>query len=177
MTRKITRGIANIALGLESCIFLGNMDALRDWGHAKDYVHVQWLMLQQETAEDFVVATGHQKSVREFVELASERAGIGLEFSGEGTEEIATVVRVDNNLAPEVSAGDVIVRVDPRYFRPTEVDTLLGDSEKARKKLGWEPEFTVAEICAEMVDSDLVKARQLALLKEHGHDVSFSVER
>ena len=176
VTRKITRAIANIAQGLEKCLFLGNMDALRDWGHAKDYVRMQWMMLQQETAEDFVIATGKQISVREFVRMSAEYAGIGLEFSGKGTDEIATVTSVDASLAPFVKPGDVIVRVDPRYFRPAEVETLLGDPTKAKEKLGWVPEITVEEMCAEMVAADLDTARQHALLKSHGHHVSVSKE-
>jgi len=176
VTRKITRALANIAQGLEKCLFLGNMDALRDWGHAKDYVRMQWMMLQQETAEDFVIATGKQISVREFVRMSAEYAGIGLEFSGKGTDEIATVTSVDASLAPFVKPGDVIVRVDPRYFRPAEVETLLGDPTKAKEKLGWVPEITVEEMCAEMVAADLDTARQHALLKSHGHHVSVSKE-
>ena len=176
VTRKITRAIANIAQGLEKCLFLGNMDALRDWGHAKDYVRMQWMMLQQETAEDFVIATGKQISVREFVRMSAEYAGIGLEFSGKGTDEIATVTSVDASLAPFVKPGDVIVRVDPRYFRPAEVETLLGDPTKAKEKLGWVPEITVEEMCAEMVAADLDTARRHALLKSHGHHVSVSKE-
>ncbi|MBK1833405.1 GDP-mannose 4,6-dehydratase [Roseibacillus ishigakijimensis] len=176
VTRKITRGIANIALGLEKCLYLGNMDALRDWGHAKDYVRMQWMMLQQEYPEDFVIATGKQISVREFVTLSAKEAGIELEFSGEGVEEIATVKAVDSALAPALSVGDVIVRVDERYFRPAEVETLLGDPTKAKEKLGWTPEITVEEMCAEMVRKDLDKARQHALLSEHGHTVAVSRE-
>ena len=176
VTRKITRGIANIALGLESCLYLGNMDALRDWGHAKDYVRMQWMMLQQEQAEDFVIATGKQISVREFVRMSAKEAGITLEFSGSGVDEIATAVEVDNALAPEVNNGDVIVRVDPRYFRPAEVETLLGDPSKAKEKLGWEPDITVEEMCAEMVVADLDKAKRHALLKTHGFDVSVARE-
>ncbi|MFG0290778.1 MAG: GDP-mannose 4,6-dehydratase [Rhodopirellula sp. JB044] len=177
VTRKITRGLANIAQGLEPCLYLGNMDALRDWGHAKDYVRMQWMMLQQESAEDFVIATGQQITVREFVKMSAAEAGLEIEFSGEGVDEIATVTDVtDTEKAPEVSVGDVIVRVDPRYFRPAEVETLLGDPSKAKDKLGWECEITVEEMCAEMVASDLDKARRHALLKLHGHDVSVSME-
>ena len=176
VTRKITRGIANIAQGLESCMYLGNMDALRDWGHAKDYVRMQWLMLQQETAEDFVIATGKQISVREFVRMSAKEAGIELAFSGEGVDEIAAVSAVDNTLAPAVKVGDVIVKVDSRYFRPAEVETLLGDPTNAKQKLGWVPEITVEEMCAEMVASDMVRAKQHAVLKEHGFDVSVARE-
>ncbi|MDB4630632.1 GDP-mannose 4,6-dehydratase, partial [Akkermansiaceae bacterium] len=139
VTRKITRAIANISQGLEECLFLGNMDALRDWGHAKDYVRMQWMMLQQEKAEDFVIATGKQISVREFVNLSAKEAGITLEFTGEGVDEVATVSAVDAEKSPSVKVGDVIVKVDPRYFRPAEVETLLGDPTKAKEDLGWVP--------------------------------------
>jgi len=176
VTRKITRALANISQGLEACLFLGNMDALRDWGHAKDYVRMQWMMLQQEVAEDFVIATGKQISVREFVSLSAKEAGIELSFSGQGVDEIGTVTAVDQDLSPAVNVGDVIVRVDPRYFRPAEVETLLGDPTKAKEKLGWVPEITVEEMCAEMVSHDLEKAKQHALLKKHGHHVSVATE-
>ncbi|BAC93113.1 GDP-mannose-4,6-dehydratase [Vibrio vulnificus YJ016] len=176
VTRKITRGLANISQGLEKCLYLGNMDALRDWGHAKDYVRMQWMMLQQVTPEDFVIATGRQISVREFVSLSAKELGITLEFSGEGIDEIATVVSIDGENAQVLKVGDVIVRVDPRYFRPAEVETLLGDPTKAKEKLGWEPEITVEEMCAEMVQHDLAKAKQHALLKSHGYSVSVPVE-
>ena len=176
VTRKITRAIANIAQGLEKYLFLGNMDALRDWGHAKDYVRMQWMMLQQEQPEDFVIATGKQISVREFVRMSAQEAGITLEFSGEGVDEIATVTAVEGDNAPGVNVGDVIVKVDPRYFRPAEVETLLGDPSKAKAKLGWVPEITVEEMCAEMVQSDLEKAKQHALLKLHGYSVAVAKE-
>lgn len=176
VTRKITRGIANIAQGLESKLYLGNMDALRDWGHAKDYVRMQWLMLQQATPEDFVIATGRQISVREFVRMSAENAGIILEFSGEGVNEVATITDVNSELAPGVSVGDVIVEVDSRYFRPAEVETLLGDPTKAKEKLGWVPEVSVEEMCAEMVAHDLGKAKQHALLRKHGYAVSVTKE-
>lgn len=176
VTRKITRAIANIAQGLEKCLYLGNMDSLRDWGHAKDYVRMQWMMLQQEQPEDFVIATGKQISVREFVRMAALEAGIEIQFSGEGINEIATVVNVSGNCAQEVRVGDVIVRVDPRYFRPAEVETLLGDPTKAKEKLGWVPEISVEEMCKEMVKSDLEKAKQHALLRANGFDVSISLE-
>jgi GDPmannose 4,6-dehydratase len=177
VTRKITRAIANIAQGLEQCLFLGNLDALRDWGHAKDYVRMQWMMLQQETAEDFVIATGKQISVRDFVVMAAHEAGMVLEFRGSGAGETGVVVEVtDPQKAPAAKEGDVIVRIDPRYFRPAEVDTLLGDASKARRLLGWEPEITVAEMCAEMVAADLDEARRTALLHLHGHHVPVSRE-
>lgn len=176
VTRKITRAIANIAQGLESCVYLGNLNALRDWGHAKDYVRMQWMMLQQEIADDFVIATGKQISVREFVALSAKEAGFELEFSGEGINEIGTVSRISGDSAPALKVGDVIVRVDSRYFRPAEVETLLGDPSKAKEKLGWVPQITVQEMCAEMVQHDLDKAKQYALLKAHGHNVVFSIE-
>lgn len=176
VTRKITRGIANISQGLENCLYLGNMDALRDWGHAKDYVRMQWMMLQQESAEDFVIATGKQISVRDFVKLSAKEAGIELEFSGDGIDEIATVAAITGNNAPALKVGDVVVRVDPRYFRPAEVETLLGDPTKAKNKLGWSPEITVEEMCSEMVAADLDQAKQNAILKNHGYDVQVSRE-
>ncbi|MDB4477929.1 GDP-mannose 4,6-dehydratase [Akkermansiaceae bacterium] len=176
VTRKITRALANISQGVQACLYLGNMDALRDWGHAKDYVRMQWMMLQQDEPDDFVIATGKQISVREFVQLSACEAGIKLEFSGEGIDEIATVKSRDSEKAPAVNEGDVIVKVDPRYFRPAEVETLLGDPTKAKEKLGWVPEITVEEMCAEMVANDLEVARQHALLVEHGHAVSMSQE-
>ncbi|EKO3674147.1 GDP-mannose 4,6-dehydratase [Vibrio metschnikovii] len=176
VTRKITRTIANISQGLEQCLYLGNMDALRDWGHAKDYVRMQWMMLQQDVADDFVIATGKQISVREFVRMSAKEAGIELAFSGEGVDEIATVTAVDADKAPSVKVGDVIVRVSPKFFRPAEVETLLGDPSKAKAKLGWVPEITVEEMCAEMVAADIDKAKQHALLKAHGFDVAISLE-
>ena len=176
VTRKITRALANISQGVQACLYLGNMDALRDWGHAKDYVRMQWMMLQQDEPDDFVIATGKQISVREFVQLSAREAGIELKFSGEGVDEIATVKSRDSEKAPAVNEGDVIVKVDPRYFRPAEVETLLGDPTKAKEKLAWVPEITVEEMCAEMVANDLEVARQHALLVEHGHAVSMSQE-
>ena len=176
VTRKITRAITNISQGLESCLYLGNMDALRDWGHAKDYVRMQWMMLQQDVADDFVIATGKQISVREFVRISAQNVGIELEFTGEGVDEIATVVGITGDNAKGVSVGDVIVKVDTRYFRPAEVETLLGDPSKAKEKLGWVPQITVEEMCAEMVENDLAKAKQHALLKAHGYSVSVTKE-
>ncbi|WP_460116236.1 GDP-mannose 4,6-dehydratase [Pseudomonas sp. H2_D02] len=176
VTRKITRALANISQGLEQCLFLGNMDALRDWGHAKDYVRMQWMMLQQEKPEDYVIATGVQYSVREFVRWSAAELGITLRFEGEGVEERALVERIDGELAPALNIGDVVVRVDPRYFRPAEVETLLGDPSKAKKNLGWVPEITVQQMCAEMVREDLKAARRHALLKQHGHDVPVALE-
>ena len=176
VTRKITRGLANIAQGLEDCLYMGNIDALRDWGHARDYVAMQWLMLQQDTAEDFVIATGKQYSVRQFIEWSAAELGISLEFSGTGTGETATVSAIAGGSAPALKTGDVIMRVDPRYFRPAEVETLLGDPTRAREKLGWVPEITARQMCAEMVSEDLKTARRHALLKEHGLDLPVSVE-
>lgn len=176
VTRKITRGLANIAQGLEKCLYMGNLDALRDWGHAKDYVRMQWMMLQQEKPEDFVIATGVQYSVRQFIQWSAEELGITLRFEGEGVDECAIVASIVGDNAPALNFGDVIVRIDPRYFRPTEVETLLGDPTKANEKLGWVPEITVQEMCREMVTADLAQARQHALLKQHGFAVNVSVE-
>lgn len=176
VTRKITRAMANIAHGLADNLFLGNLDALRDWGHAKDYVRMQWLMLQQENAEDFVIATGKQISVREFVMMAAHFAGMTLKFSGSGIDEIGIIEAVDSSIAPKARIGQVIVRVDSRYFRPAEVETLLGDASKAKRLLGWSPEVTVEEMCGEMVSADLNKAKGHALLKSHGYEVSVSQE-
>jgi GDPmannose 4,6-dehydratase len=176
VTRKITRGLANIAQGLEECLYMGNIDALRDWGHAKDYVRMQWMMLQQDAPEDFVIATGKQYSVREFIIWSAAELGITLEFSGEGVAEVGTVAAVTGDKAPAVKPGDVLLRIDPRYFRPAEVETLLGDPTKAKKDLGWVPEITAQEMCAEMVADDLRTARRHALLKEHGMDMPVSFE-
>lgn len=176
VTRKITRGLANIAQGLEQCLFMGNMDALRDWGHAKDYVRMQWMMLQQDTPEDFVIATGVQYSVRQFIEWSAKELGLTLEFTGKGVDEKGIVKAIEGNKAPASKVGDVIVQVDPRYFRPAEVETLLGDPSKAKNKLGWVPEITVQEMCAEMVAEDLKVAQRNVLLKKHGHDIAVSVE-
>jgi GDPmannose 4,6-dehydratase len=176
VTRKITRGLANIAQGLEFCLYMGNIDAKRDWGHAKDYVRMQWLMLQQEAPEDYVIATGAQHSVREFIIWSAAELGITLSFEGEGVEEVGVVEAVAGEDAPAVKPGEVIVRIDPRYFRPAEVETLLGDPSKAKEKLGWEPKITAREMCAEMVAADLKAAQRHALLKEHGLDLPVSVE-
>jgi len=176
VTRKITRGLANIAQGLEPCLYMGNIDALRDWGHARDYVRMQWMMLQQEEPEDFVIATGKQYSVRDFVTWSAAELGFTLEFSGAGVEEIATVAAIEGDKAPALSVGDVVLRIDPRYFRPAEVETLLGDPAKAKARLGWVPEITAQEMCAEMVAEDLKTARRHALLKQHGMDLPVSME-
>jgi GDPmannose 4,6-dehydratase len=171
VTRKITRGLANIAQGLETCLYLGNLNALRDWGHAKDYVQMQWMMLQNKTPEDFVIATGVQYSVRQFIIWSASELGIGLNFEGEGETEIAIVSSISGDLAPALNVGDVICRVDPRYFRPAEVETLLGDPSKAKRLLGWEPSISVQEMCAEMVKEDLNLAKRSLLLKNYGYNL------
>jgi GDPmannose 4,6-dehydratase len=176
VTRKITRGLSNISQGLEDCLFMGNMDSLRDWGHAHDYVRMQWMMLQQQQAEDFVIATGKQISVRDFVSRSAAQLGVQLTFEGQGVSEVGTVSAVVGDKAPGVKVGDVIVRVDPRYFRPAEVETLLGDATKAKDKLGWVPEITVDQMIEEMVAHDLGLARRHALLKQHGFQVPVSLE-
>jgi GDPmannose 4,6-dehydratase len=176
VSRKITRGLANIAQGLETCLYMGNLDARRDWGHAKDYVRMQWMMLQQERPEDYVIATGVQYSVRDFILRSARRLGIELEFSGEGIKEIGRVVKRTGSDAPGVNEGDVIVRVNKRYFRPTEVETLLGDPSKAKKDLGWTPEITLDDMIVEMVAHDLDIAKRHALLKGHGYSVSVGRE-
>ena len=176
VTRKITRGLSNISQGLEECLFLGNMDALRDWGHARDYVRMQWLMLQQDEPRDFVIATGEQHSVRQFVIWAAEELGVTLRFEGEGVEEVGIVDAVDGSVETKLAPGDVVVRVDPRYFRPAEVESLLGDPTAARELLGWEPEVGVREMCREMMAADLDSARRHALLRSHGFRASVSRE-
>ena len=176
VTRKITRGLAHIALGLEPCLYLGNLSALRDWGHTKDYVRMQWMMLQQEMPEDYVIATGVQCSVRDFIQKAAKQLGISLSFEGEGDQEIGVVSGVHADRAPALKLGDVIVRVDPRYYRPTEVETLLGDPSKAKQKLGWSPEISLDSMIEEMVSHDLDRARQTALLKQFGYGVPVSRE-
>ncbi|MCC0062364.1 MAG: GDP-mannose 4,6-dehydratase [Rhodobiaceae bacterium] len=169
VTRKITRGLAHIAQGLDSCLYMGNIDALRDWGHAKDYVRMQWLMLQQDEAEDFVIASGEQHSVRDFILWAAEDLGITLEFDGEGVSEVGRVAAVSGDAARGVQPGDVILRIDPKYFRPAEVDTLLGDPSKAKAKLGWQPEISARQMCAEMVAEDLEAAKRTRLLVDNGY--------
>jgi GDPmannose 4,6-dehydratase len=176
VTRKITRGLSNIAQGLDQCLYMGNIDALRDWGHAKDYVRMQWMMLQQEQPEDFVIATGIQYSVREFIQKSAAQLGLTLEFIGKGESEYAQVASIEGEKAPALKVGDVIVRIDPRYYRPTEVETLLGDPTKAKEKLGWTLEITLDQMIEEMVSSDLDQARQSALLKQHGYKVSVGLE-
>ncbi|MBA2929184.1 GDP-mannose 4,6-dehydratase [Pseudomonas sp. CCUG 57209] len=176
VTRKITRGLANIAQGLEQCLYMGNMDALRDWGHAKDYVRMQWMMLQQDVPEDFVIATGVQYSVREFIRWSAAELGLTLRFEGTGVDERGIVESIVGDKAPALKVGDVLVSVDPRYFRPAEVETLLGDPTKAKTKLGWVPEITAQEMCAEMVREDLKVAQRHALLKNHGYDLPVPLE-
>jgi GDPmannose 4,6-dehydratase len=176
VTRKITRGLANISQGLEDCLYMGNIDALRDWGHAKDYVRMQWMMLQQTEAEDFVIATGVQYSVRQFIKWSGAELGIKLRFEGQGVDEVAIIEKIEADKYPALEVGQTIVRIDPRYFRPTEVETLLGDPSKAKDKLGWVPEITVQQMCQEMVAYDLAEAQRNALLKSHGYAVSVSIE-
>ena len=176
VTRKVTRGLANIAQGLDQCLYMGNMDSLRDWGHAQDYVRMQWMMLQQDTPDDFVIATGVQYSVRDFIQRSARRLGISIKFEGKGVDEIGVVDQVQGDDAPSVRPGDVIVRIDPRYFRPAEVETLLGDPTKAKEKLGWVPQITLDEMIDEMVASDLDAAKRHALLKSHGFAVAVSQE-
>lgn len=176
VTRKITRGLANIALGLEQCLFMGNIDSLRDWGHAKDYVRMQWMMLQEEAPQDYVIATGQQYSVRDFIKWSAEELGITIEFSGEGEHEVGTVTDVKGEKAPSVNVGDIIVRIEPKYFRPAEVDTLLGDAAKAENSLGWKPEISAHEMCKEMVIEDYTDARRLLLLKENDLETPISLE-
>ena len=176
VTRKITRGLANIAQGIENCVHMGNIDALRDWGHAKDYVRMQWMMLQQEEPEDFVIATGKQYSVRQFIEWSAAELGINLRFEGKGENETAVVETVTSDVSPAVMPGQVIMRIDPRYYRPAEVETLLGDPTKAFKKLGWQPQITAQEMCREMVAEDLKAARRHRFLKENGLETPVSME-
>jgi GDPmannose 4,6-dehydratase len=176
VTRKITRGLCNIAQGLEKCLYMGNIDSLRDWGHAKDYVRMQWMMLQQQQPEDFVIATGVQYSVREFITWTAAELGLTLRFEGQGVDEKAYVAAITGDKAPGLKPGDCIVSIDPRYFRPAEVETLLGDPTKAKLKLGWVPEITAQQMCAEMVAADLKAAQRNAFLKSSGHDVVVSRE-
>ncbi|MBI4921522.1 MAG: GDP-mannose 4,6-dehydratase [Devosia nanyangense] len=176
VTRKITRILSNIAQGIDDCLYMGNIDALRDWGHARDYVRMQWLMLQQAAPEDFVIATGVQYSVRQFIIWTAEELGMQLRFEGEGIDERAVIVSADPSSAPAVNPGQIVMRIDSRYFRPAEVQTLLGDASKARDKLGWVPETTAREMCTEMVAEDLKNARRQRLLREHGLHLPLSIE-
>jgi len=177
VTRKITRGLANIAQGLENCLYMGNIDALRDWGHAKDYVRMQWLMLQQDKPEDYVIATGIQFSVRQFIEWSAQELGITLQFEGSGVNEQGVISKIQGSHAPALKNGDVIIKIDPSYFRPTEVETLLGDPSKAKNQLGWVPEITVQEMCREMVHHDLEKSKQQVLLRNNGYVTTLSHEK
>lgn len=176
VTRKITRGLANIAQGLEQCLYMGNIDALRDWGHAKDYVYMQWLMLQQAKPEDYVIATGQQYAVRDFIKWSAAELGITLEFRGNELEEVAIVTAVTGSDAPAVQIGDVVMRIDPKYFRPAEVETLLGDASKARQQLGWQPQTDARALCREMTQYDLAEAKRQAFLKRHGFHYDASKE-
>lgn len=176
VTRKITRGLSNIAQGLEGCLYMGNLDSLRDWGHARDYVRMQWMMLQQDEPEDFVIATGVQYSVRDFISWSAQHLGVTIEFQGSGVDEIGVVSAVTGDDAPALKVGDIVVRVDPRYFRPAEVETLLGDPAKAKERLGWEPEVTAQTMCEEMVRDDLQTAKRHAFLKANGFDLPVSLE-
>jgi GDPmannose 4,6-dehydratase len=176
VTRKITRGLSNIAMGLEQCLFMGNMDSLRDWGHAKDFVRMQWMMMQQEHPEDFVIATGVQYSVRQFIEMSAYELGVKIRWDGAGAVEKGYVAAIEGDKAPALKVGQTIVEIDPRYFRPAEVETLLGDPSKAKDKLGWVPQITLQEMISEMVAYDLDEARKHALLKDQGYNVSVSRE-
>ena len=171
VTRKITRALSRISLGLQDCMYIGNLDAKRDWGHARDYVEMQWLMLQQDKPEDFVIATGEQYSVREFIEAAASGLGITLSWEGEGVDEVGVVAAVQGDLARSIDVGQTIVKVDPRYFRPTEVETLLGDATRARLKLGWQPRTRFKDLVAEMVQEDLRLAQRDNMVKRHGYRV------
>ncbi len=168
VTRKITNGLAKICQGLEKCLYLGNLNSLRDWGHAKDYVRMQWMMLQQEKPEDFVIASGSQYSVRDFINFSAQKLGLSLKFEGSGVNEIATVTKITGSNAPYLAVGDIIIRVDPVYFRPSEVHSLLGDASKARNKLGWQPDISIKELCYEMISSDLSNAKKIRFLKDNG---------
>lgn len=176
VTRKITRGLCNIALGLDQCLFMGNIDSLRDWGHAKDYVRMQWMMMQQEQPDDFVIATGVQYSVRQFIDMSAKQLGVEISWEGEGVDEKGYVASVAGDKASGLKVGQNIVAIDPRYFRPTEVETLLGDPTKAKEKLGWVPQITLQEMISEMVAFDLDEAKKYALLKDQGYSVSVSRE-
>ena len=176
VTRKITRGLSNIAQGLEDCLYMGNINALRDWGHAKDYVRMQWMMLQQDAPDDFCIATGVQYSVRQFIQWSALELGVTIRFEGKGLGEVGIVESIRGDDAPALKIGDIIFRVDKRYFRPAEVEALLGSSKKAENKLGWVPEITAQKMCTEMVYEDLKEAKRHALLKEHGHEVHIAIE-
>jgi GDPmannose 4,6-dehydratase len=172
VTRKITRGLCNIAQGLEKCLYLGNLNARRDWGHAKDYVRAQWMMLQQKNPKDYVIATGEQMSVRDFLKISAHELGLQIRFEGEGIHEIGVVEKKNGENAPQIKQGDIIIKINPRYYRPTEVESLLGDASKALKELKWVPEINVQELCREMILNDLTAAKQIATLKNFGYEVS-----
>ena len=176
VTRKITRGLCNIALGLEKCIHLGNVNAFRDWGHAKDYVRMQWMMLQQDNPKDFVIASGKQNSVREFITWSANAIGIDIEFSGSGLAEVGIIRGVTGDLAPEAKIGQEIIKIDPRYFRAAEVETLLGDPTRAKQELGWEPQISAKEMCLEMIVEDHKMAQRYALLKRYRLEVPVPAE-
>jgi GDPmannose 4,6-dehydratase len=176
VTRKITRGLSNIGMGLEKCLYMGNMDSLRDWGHAKDYVRMQWMMLQQDQPEDFVIATGVQYSVRQFIEMTAAELGISIRWEGQGVDEKGFIANINGDKAPHAQVGQQIVAIDPRYFRPAEVETLLGDPTKAKEKLGWVPQITLQEMVKEMVAYDLEQAQKHALLQNQGYHVAVSKE-
>ncbi len=176
VTRKITRGLCNIAQGLDQCLYMGNIDALRDWGHAKDYVKMQWMMLQQEEPQDFVIATGEQYSVRDFIKWSARELGIEIAFKGTGIDEVGVVKKIIGDSAPALNPGDIIIKIDERYFRPAEVETLLGDPSKAKKVLGWVPEISVKEMCSEMINEDLENAKKDIILKNHGHQIPLAKE-
>jgi GDPmannose 4,6-dehydratase len=166
VTRKITRGLCNIAQGLEKCLYLGNLNALRDWGHARDYIEMQWLMLQQRIPRDFVIATGEQLSIRDFIKLSAKELGFSIYFIGDGVSEIGVVDSVHGSYAPNIKVGDKIIQIDPRYFRPSEVDSLIGDSSLAKKELGWAPKISITELCKEMIDFDLKQAKKQIISNE-----------
>ena len=174
VTRKITRGITNISQGLEKCLYMGNLDSLRDWGHAKDYVKMQWLMLQQEKPKDYVIASGQQYSVRDFIKWCCDYMEISIEFSGKGINEKGVICSLNKEKNPGLSIGDEIIRIDPKYFRPAEVETLLGDPTKAKEELGWKPEISTKEMCYEMMEHDLKEAKKNLLLKSQGYLVNNS---
>jgi GDPmannose 4,6-dehydratase len=176
VTRKITRALCNIAQGLEKCLYMGNINALRDWGHAKDYVRMQWMMLQQETPEDFCIATGVQHSIRDFILWSASELGISIRFDGDGLEEVGIVESISGNEAPAIRVGDVIIRIDSRYFRPAEVDSLLGSPKKAKEKLGWTPKINAKEMCTEMIHEDLLSAKRNAFLIKNGHKLTIPME-
>jgi GDPmannose 4,6-dehydratase len=176
VTRKITRALCNIAQGLEKCLYMGNINALRDWGHAKDYVRMQWMMLQQKTPEDFCIATGVQHSIRDFILWSASELGINIRFEGDGLDEVGIVESINGDDAPGIRIGDVIIKIDSRYFRPAEVDSLLGSPKKAKEKLGWIPEINAKEMCTEMINEDLLSAKRNAFLIKNGHKLTIPTE-